>query len=125
MNAGDLRHRINIYTREQIEETDGSGVFTKLTEIAILWAMIKPVSGLTRIDSKQIGEEVTHIITIRYFPLISSEHWLKLDKRNFEIKTVKNIDERNQYLELTVKEVFTNSSQQTPLVAGGSVGDPL
>jgi SPP1 family predicted phage head-tail adaptor len=121
-NIGEMRHRITIFSRSQIEETGGSGTYTQLNEIAILWSDIRSVSGLTRFDTKQIGTEITHRITIRYYQFISSQNWIKFGNRNFEIINVVNIGERNQYLQLMCKEVYIDVD---PLQAGESVDSPL
>ena len=104
--VGELRHRITIYVINQREEQGGAGTYTDLTEVARLYAKIEDVTGMVRFDTKQIGTEITHKITIRYWPLISSQHWIKLGDRNFEIINVRNFSERNQYLEIMVREVY-------------------
>lgn len=121
-NVGEMRHRITVYTRSQIEESGGAGTYTAFVEVARLWAEFISISGLVRYDTKQIGTEVTHRITIRYYPLISSENWVKLNNRNFEIINVVNVGERNQYLQLMCREVFTDVD---PLQAGEAVDLPL
>lgn len=110
-SIGNFRNRISIYTYVQIEEQGGAGVFDDRDLVTTVWGRIEALNGLVSFDTKQIGEEVTHKITIRYWPLICSQHWLKWNGGNFEIKNVKNIDERNQYLELLCRRVFDDSDE--------------
>lgn len=129
MNIGSLRHRISLYYIGQIEESGGPNTYTNLTKITDLWGKVEALSGLVRFDTKQIGEELTHKITVRFYKGLSAQNWLKYYDptsevtRNFEIKNIKNIDERNQYLELLVKEVFNDEDD---FEAGtGTAGEAL
>lgn len=121
--VGELRHRITILTKVEVEEANGAATLPIYNEIVTVWGSVESIAGLTRIDTKQIGEEITHRITIRYFKNLTSEHWLKFKNRNFVIKNIKNIDERNQYLEIMVQEVFFDVNYLQASI--GQVGNPL
>lgn len=129
MNIGSLRHRISLHYIAESEEVGGADTYRNLTLITYLWAKIEALSGLTRFDTKQIGEEITHRITIRFYPGLSAQNWLKYNdpamgtQRNYQIVNIRNNDERNQYLELLVKEVFLDTEDLN--VGDGSVNDPL
>lgn len=122
MKIGDLRHQVLVMWPSQIEEVGGAGTYTSYTSISYLWARVEAITGLMQLDTKQIGEEVTHKITIRYYPLISTKHSIKWNDRNFEIRNVKNIDERNQYMELLVRE---NGRDVDTLTVGEPINQPL
>jgi SPP1 family predicted phage head-tail adaptor len=104
MKIGEMGQFLLLILPSQIEEAGGAGTYDSFQEIAWVYGKIEAVNGLIQLDTKQIGEEITHKITIRYYPLISTKHAVKMGDRYFEIKNVKNIDERNQYLELLVRE---------------------
>lgn len=129
MNIGSLRHRISLYYISETEEINGADTYRNLTLITNLWAKIEALSGLTRFDTKQVGEEITHKITIRFYNGLSAQNWLKYNdpsmgtQRNFQIINIRNHDERNQYLELLVKEVFLDIDDLN--VGDGRVNDPL
>lgn len=129
MNMGDFRFRIALYYRREIEEVGGASTYPINTKIKDLWAKIEALTGIMRFDSKQIGEEITHKIWIRYYKGLSSQNWMKwVDPtnnmtRNFMIRNIRDINERHQYLELLVQEVFND---EFTFDAGiGEAGDPL
>jgi SPP1 family predicted phage head-tail adaptor len=98
-----MRHRVRILTRSEAQ----SGTFTTsetFTTIVTVWGQLIPLSGLQKIDTKQIGEGVTHRILIRYRAEISDRHWLEIDGRRFDVKSFRVLDERERYLELMVEE---------------------
>lgn len=129
MNIGSLRHRISLYYFYQTEETGGPGTYDNMTLIADLWAKIESLTGLMRFDTKQISDGVTHKITIRYYKNLSSQNWMKYvdptmgKVRNFQIMDIRNLDERNQYLELLVKEVGVDDDDFE--AGSGSAGQPV
>jgi SPP1 family predicted phage head-tail adaptor len=120
---GELRHKITVYVINQREEVGGSGTIPILTEVARLYAKIEDQSGMVKFDTKQIGQEITHKITIRYWPLISSQHWIKLGNRNFEVINVRNFNERSQYLEIMAREVFDDDDSIR--ASEGRANDPV
>lgn len=123
MIIGNLRHRIRILRKQEIETEDGFTTMTTYPIVATVWANIESVKGLVRFDTKQVGEEITHKITIRNYPLVTSENWLQYINRKFNIRFVRDADERKQYLELLCQEVFMDDSE---FIVGENVaGDPL
>ena len=102
----ELRHRITINTIEQAEVADSAETATIFTVVATVYAKLEDLSGIVKYDTKQTGMEISHKITIRYWPGVCSQHWIKLGDRNFQVINVKNTLERNQYQELLVREVF-------------------
>lgn len=123
MNVGSMRHRVSILQKVEREVSDSFTSNTIYNTLGTVWAKIESVQGLVRFDTKQVGEEITHKITVRNYPYISSENWLKFQNRKFNIRFVRDFDERAQYLELLCQEVFTDEEEFT---AGDNVaGDPL
>lgn len=101
VKTGHLRHRIALQT--YAEAPTGSYDTSKTwTTIASFWGIVEPVKGLVYFDTKQIGEGVTHKITVRYNPAypISTEHWLLYDGRRYRVRSVVNTLERDRFLEL-------------------------
>jgi len=101
---GEFRHRIDLYTYKDIEEKGGSGTYKHLSYFSSVWGLIENIKGLVRYDTKQLGEEVTHKITIRYIENLTTEYWLGFGIRRFRIRFITDINERSQYLELLVEE---------------------
>lgn len=125
MIVGKLRHRVTILRKNEIETFESFTSMTTYAEVATVWANIESTKGLVRFDTKQVGDEITHKITIRNYPLVTTENWLQFENRKFRIRFVMDSDERRQYLELLCQEVFTNTMEfiATENVAGDPVSD--
>lgn len=103
LTAGMLRHQIQI--REQTDTPDGYGGQVKSwVTIHTVNAKIDPVSGYERTRSMQLNAVVTHKIFVRYIAGIEASQQIVFNDRQFQIRFVKNIEERNRWLELTCEE---------------------
>lgn len=93
----ELRHRITIQTLALT--SDGQGGFTEAwTDVATVWAQVKPVNANERLFAQKLEPLVTHLITIRYRSDITSTMRVSFDSRTFQIKAPYSPDERNAYL---------------------------
>lgn len=108
ISIGELRKRVAIQTYTETES--GTYKTSKVwVTVVTVFGQLSPVSGLTAIDTMQIGQKVTHKVYIRFYPNVTSENWLLIEGRRFRIRTVINIEELNQFLELLVEEAFPSS----------------
>lgn len=125
MIIGNLRHRVGIMRKQEVETVSSFTSMTTYTEFARVWASIEAVKGLVRFDTKQVGEEITHKIIIRNHALITTENWLQFENRKFNIRYVRDADERHQYLELMCQEVSmdTDEFEVGADVAGDSLSE--
>ena len=105
MNAGLLRHCIYLQTYTETE-TGPYQTEKVWTTVASLRGKIEPIDGLITFDTMQINQKITHKITIRYHPGITSEHWLLFQNRRFRIRSVSNKNELNKMLVLLCEEAF-------------------
>ncbi|EON70461.1 phage head closure protein [Lysinibacillus sphaericus] len=108
MNAGDLKHRIDIYANVEYENELGetSHSFEKLKTI---WSAIIPQTGsLQKQQADTILTNVTHKIIIRYSAGndISKEMKIKFRNHEFEIRYILNPYFNNETLEIFVQEVL-------------------
>ncbi len=110
METGKLRDRVTVQRLHEIEEVGGAGTLTTWTDIQTIWANVEAVKGLVALDTKQIGEYITHKITTRYFDFINSEKWVQFGNRRFRIRNVQNVEEQNRYLILMCREDSTISN---------------
>jgi SPP1 family predicted phage head-tail adaptor len=103
MRAGRLRHRVII---QEYSESQGNygGVTKNWTTFATVWAAIEPARGREFWDSQQVNAEVTGKITIRYLAGVTPKMRVKHGDRYFEILAVINPEEKNEELQLMVKE---------------------
>ena len=104
MNIGNMRHRVTI---EQ-KTIDNSGIdpIETWTKFATVWAAIEPLKGTEKwIDgAKLISNDVTGRIKIRYLPGVTPAMRVKYGTRIYEILAVINISERNEEINLMVRE---------------------
>lgn len=103
MEIGKLRHRVQIQSYSETQDATHR-TYKTWTTVLTVWADIEPVKGLVTFDTKQIGEGVTHKITMRYQEYVTTERWIYFESRRFRIRAVRNLQERNRFLELLCEE---------------------
>lgn len=104
---GKLRHRITIQTL--VRATDGQGGFTSTwTDLATVWADIKPVSSQERLFTQKVDYQRSHKVVIRYLSDltagVTNTHRFIFDGRTFQIKGVRLFDEQKFYMMLDAEE---------------------
>jgi len=104
MRIGQLRHRVEL--QRPVDNQDGYGeVKRTYTTDTTVWASIEPLQGREFEYAQQISAETTLKITIRYNSNVTPKYRLKFGTRIFEITSLINPKERNEYLVLMCKEV--------------------
>lgn len=121
-NIARLRHRMQLQTYSEIQD-DTHKTLKTWTTLSTVFAEIVPVKGYTTFNTQQIEQTITHKITIRYQDFITSELWLLMNSRRFRIRNIRNILERNRFLEMLCEEVFFASDDFT--VDSDAVEQPL
>jgi len=102
--AGVLRHRIQIQSESNARDANG-GVIKSWNTVATRWGKIRPLSGRELIAAEQVDSRVTHEITIRYYPGLTSLFRLVHDSRVFNISSPpRDIDERKKVMILQATE---------------------
>ncbi len=124
MEIGQFRDRVTVQRYRDIEQVGGSGTLNNYTDVITIWANVVPIKGLTTLDTKQIGVGVTHTVTCRYHPQITSETWLLFKNRRLRIRTVNNVDEMNRWQVLLCEQetLITDTFQAGENVAGDDLG---
>lgn len=103
MNIGKLRHRITLL--RQVNEVNDYGASTQTwKKVATVWADVRPLSGREYFSAQQVQSEVTTQIWLRHIEGIKPTMKVKFGKREFEILSVLNIQERDVSLQLMCKE---------------------
>jgi len=102
-SAGALRHYVKLQHATYVQDSSGATTET-WTDIANIWAQIKPLSGRQMDIAKQAQSEVTHEIIVRYRENVTPDKRIKYGSRIFYIESVMNIEERNNWLILRCKE---------------------
>lgn len=103
IRAGELRHRVTIQAEDR--QDDGQGGYTPMwRDVETVLASIQPISGNEALVARQLQDTVTHKVVMRYRPGITAAMRLKFGTRLFNIREVRNYDERNRRLELRCVE---------------------
>lgn len=98
-----LRHRLELQSEAQA--ADGGGGYARSWEhVAYVWAEVIPLEGRERLFADKIQAEATHRIHIRYRDDITTSHRLLFENRIFSIRAIRNIQERDDELEILVEE---------------------
>ena len=100
---GDLNKRIEIQAATKASDLMGSFTETWGT-IATVWAAIWPLSATETVQSMQTGMTISHRIRIRYRSTFLPFWRLKFGNRYFNIVSILNPNEKNEYLDLMCKE---------------------
>ena len=106
---GKLKKRLDIQTFTEVPSAQYATTKT-WTTTATVWGNIEPIKGSVYFASKQIGENVTHKIIVR-FPAssITTENWVLHNSIRYRIRAVRNLAQDNRYIELMCEEEETAS----------------
>ena len=66
MQAGELRHRVQLYAKTVTRNATGEEVVT-WTRQATLWAKVEVIGGAETILQEQAAATLTHTVTIRFY----------------------------------------------------------
>lgn len=103
MQAGKLRHRIDI--QSAAESRDAHGAITRTwTTVATRWGSIEPIRMREIFQGQQIEPRLSHAITLRYYDGLDSSYRLQYASRIFNIHSVRNLDERDRTHEVLAME---------------------
>jgi SPP1 family predicted phage head-tail adaptor len=100
---GSLRHRIQIQQATETRATDGS-ISQAWSNFAAARAEIVPLNGSESYVAQGLSAGVHHRITTRYIPGVVPKMRVLWGDREFDIVTVRNIDERNRWLVMQCEE---------------------
>jgi SPP1 family predicted phage head-tail adaptor len=101
--AGDLRHSVRIQAYRQV--SDGGGGTTKeWTDYANIRAHISPIAGREVTINGQIEARLSHRVTMRWLPGLEASMRVLFGSRPFNIRWIRNLDERNRWIELLCEE---------------------
>jgi len=107
MQIGKLRHKVYLKSNTTSQNDYGEATDSWSTDSTV-WAAIEPLRGRELLHAQQISAEVTYKITIRYTSTVTPDDRVVKadDSRIFEIVSVINPEERDEYLELLCKEII-------------------
>ena len=103
MNVGSLRHQVSLANSLQ-QSNDADGFYEPLTP-SLVYAAIVPISPGAD------GRTTSHLVTMRYHRQVSVDTRIvfydavKQRNREFFVRGVQNLDERNEELRLLCEEI--------------------
>lgn len=103
-----MRHRVTLENRV-VSGTDASGepVYSwREAERGTLWARVEPITSGERRLANQTGHATTHRITTRFHGKITPSSRFVYRGRVFNVDSIRNLDERDDMLELTAVEIY-------------------
>lgn len=103
MQIGKLRHRIAIQEATVTQSDTGYAVKTWST-VTTVWGRIEPLSGREALIAQQISPELSHKVTLRYYPDLTPEHRIKFNDRYFDVNFIRNLEEKNRVIIVLCKE---------------------
>lgn len=103
MEIGPLNKRVKL--QYETQTADDMGGFTVVwTDAATVWAAIWPTSAKELTQSMQTDMVITHRIRIRYRSSFIPSYRIKFGDRYFNIISIINPSERNEYFDIMAKE---------------------
>jgi len=111
--TGNLIKRIALQSYAETRTASGAVTKTWATYDTV-WAQLRTLSGRERDMAQQEASTLTHEITIRYRTGVQPDHRVYYDSRYFDIKDVRNVDERNKELRLRCVEVLAGGPSASP-----------
>ena len=108
MQAGQLKHKLDIETELNSQDAYGQTTQQWVVFLRGLWAEIEPISGREYFSSQQVNAEISHRIKIRYRAGITPNMRVKLGAtRYFNIVSVLDLKEAHRAMDLMCTEVIT------------------
>ncbi|MBD2782858.1 phage head closure protein [Xenorhabdus szentirmaii] len=87
MRAGRLRHRVTI-EKQTSSRTPSGSVIREWSDVASVWAEVRPISGRELVASGAVLTEVTIRIWLRYRADITTSHRIIYQGNSFAITVV-------------------------------------
>lgn len=105
MTAGPLRKRV-VFERQTVTSDGGGGGSVTWSTLLTAWGGFAPQRGRERINNGRLAESVAGVLTVRSSSDsrgVTSADRVKIDGVPYQIHSITNPDQRNQYLEMTVE----------------------
>jgi len=105
VNIGALRNRVALEMRQQA--ADGStGIAETFAKVAEVWGAVEATRGSGYIGSIQVGDAITHRITLRWLDPTTFTH-LSVNEgaQRFRKRDARDPDGRRRWLEVMAEEM--------------------
>lgn len=105
MDIGKLKHRVTFQKLEQTKNEFGE-MLGEWTDVCTVWGQVGPVSGRQFFAAKQINNEISHNVYIRYRRDLLPNMRIKYKERVFDILYMMNVNEDNTLMQIYCKEII-------------------
>jgi SPP1 family predicted phage head-tail adaptor len=102
--VGELRARSVLEGPVETPDQAG-GVLRSWAEIASVWADVSTLNAQQRLEAEQIGQTVTHRVTLRWRAGLSTKQRLRRGSQIFLIRGVQDPDDRRRRLICNCEEI--------------------
>ena len=109
VNPGELNRKVTVY-KEDLSPDGGGGQLDKWKtkagwiKVCDVWASLRPASEKAVAFAGQWQVEVTHTVLVRFTDKIKEKYAIDYQGRRMDIRTIRNLDEADQYLQLLCEE---------------------
>lgn len=111
MQAGKLRHRVNIEVRATTRGNLGGQVQTWTAVATSVPARVEQLSGKELFAAQQINPQLSHKVSMRYYSGLDPKHRLLWEGRYLDILSIANPDaRREEHLLLCLERVDSDAS---------------
>lgn len=102
MDIGRFDKRITLQSRSSTLDSYGQEI-NSWSDVAIVWANIKPVSGRERLKAMQVDSILSHTVAVRYnatfMPPRTVDAWrIVYNNRYFNIIAAMDLNEERKYI---------------------------
>jgi len=105
--ASKMRQRITFQSESTSSDSGGGSTLSWVSGDSV-WAYIRPLSSRSisaeRVFAGQIEDRVIHLVTTRYLSGITPKMRILYGSRVFNIKSVVNVNEASELLQITAEE---------------------
>lgn len=121
MDIGRANKRVT-FCRYQEEKNALNQLEQRLKPVKTVWASVEPKSGREHVEADKERPELTYVITVRYQEGITPDMFIQFKERLFAIKSIRNIREANEMLEISCTEKIDEKREVMPMQQGGMEG---
>jgi SPP1 family predicted phage head-tail adaptor len=100
---GLFRQRLYLQQENNVADT-GGGAVLGWTTLKVVWAEVEPLQGRENGQAGKLTGSATHRIRMRYDSSITSAMRFVWGARVFNIRSMRNMIERNRMLEIIAEE---------------------
>lgn len=106
VTLGDMRSRVTFQVASRASDSQGgfTETFADIATNPTVWAYLTAVSSRERLFSEQMQYQRSHALVIRYRTDITTDMQVTYDSRTFQIKGIRNPDERKWFLIIDLEE---------------------